>query len=119
MTKVCLDLLGQLKSTYIVIKNTVFVSFRSGGRVGAEGQCTAEPLQVMLQIISRHACISSIYPVAIAAEKRKMVAFTKHRDDIVVATTTKAVTTISKEVSTIANEQAPASSGFSTSSRVG
>ena len=48
-----------------------------------------------------------------------MVAFTKHRDDIVVATTTKAVTTISKEVSTIANEQAPASSGFSTSSRVG
>ena len=73
-------------------------------RVGAEGQCTAEPLQVMLQIVFRHAYISSTYPVAIAAEKRKMVAFTKHRDDIVVATTTKAVTTISKEVSTITNE---------------
>ena len=54
----------------------------------------------MLQIVFRHASIS----IAIAAEKRKMVAFTKHRDDIVVVTTTMAVTTISKEVSTITNE---------------
>ena len=58
----------------------------------------------MLQIVFRHARISSTYPVAIVAEKRKMVAFTKHRDDIVVDTTTKVVTTISKEVSTITNE---------------
>ena len=56
----------------------------------------------MLEIVFRHASFSSTYPVAI--QKRKMVALRKHRDDIVMATITKAVTTISKEVSTITEE---------------
>ena len=40
------------KTTYLVIKNTVWFSiWIMWGRVGAEGQCAAEPLQLMLQIV--------------------------------------------------------------------
>ena len=40
------------KTTYLVIKNTVWSCISIiWGRIGAEGQCAAEPLQVMLKIV--------------------------------------------------------------------